>query len=198
MDKTLPILILLICGALAQEVEETKRVRMQACIQLAHKKLDKDEPVLNEILETTVFDQEKTMNKVVADMLIKCYNEITLEQAAEVLSAGEALELAESSENLVEYDREQFKSGDEIRLTPEQLRVYEEISRELKGSQDQENVEQESVQPEVVTPLKAVEELGWYYIMFVILGFSLFFFLASKALNRQPPIPKSKLKKKAK
>ena len=126
-------------------------------------------------------------------MLIKCYNEITLDQAAEVLDAGETLELAESNENLVEYDREQFKSGDEIRLTPEQMRVYEELSRELEGSQSEESVE-----PEAVTPLMAVEGLGWYYILLVVLGFSLFFFLASKALNRQPPIPKSKLKKKAK
>ena len=200
MDRTLPILVLLslfVCGAFAQDLEENKKIRMQACIQLAHKKLDKDEPVLTQILETTKFDQEQTMNKVVADMLIKCYNEISLETAEQVLNAGEKLELEETSENLVEYDREQFSTGDEIRLTPEQQRVYEEISRELKGSTPEQEAEAEA-ETEVSSPLKVVEGLGWYYILIVASIFSLFFYLAPKALNRQVPIPKSKLKKKTK
>jgi hypothetical protein len=90
----------------AEDNEDQKRTKMTACLDLARIRLDRDEKDIDEMVKSTTVDHGRLVNKIVAEMLLNCYKQIELSEAAELVELGTGAEITDARMALLDYNQD--------------------------------------------------------------------------------------------
>ena len=133
--------------------------------------------------------EKQVGERLSSDMLIKCYNTISVDQAFQVLeTASEDSGLTDELDQLVSVDYESYKESG-YTMTPEILQFYQDIK---KMKEDAEVAYSEA--PAAAPPLP---QLGVWYILIVVLLFAgLMFWLVNKVLAKPDKVLRKDKKSK--
>jgi len=112
--------------------ENIKREKMLACLNLVKAKYNKDEDQIREILTATTITPEKMVNKIIADMMLTCFNKI---------QDKESKDLSQFSQNPLEIDHTQYL--DLLEFSVEKYAQLDDVQVELtrKQAELQQNIE---------------------------------------------------------
>lgn len=154
-----------------------KPEKFNACLQLLKLKMSSDQEQLKALIAAGATEKQ-VGERVSSDMLIKCYNTISVEQAFQVLeTASEDSGLNDELAQLVSVNYESYIDSGYV-MTPEILQFYQDIK---KMKEDAEIAYSEA--PAAAPPLP---QLGVWYILIVVLLFAgLMFWLVNKVMS--PP-----------
>lgn len=163
--------------------QKNKPEKMQACYNIIEYKLYRDEEFLNDF-----FSQFKEPNYVInhytADMLLKCYTTITLEQAEEVLIQDDNLYLAPYLEDLVKVDMVFYTKGT-LEDNSDHQALYEEIQNLVSAQEGQEDNGQNNQNEQ--SPI-GIETLVFVGIVFLC---TILAYLASGKTENKPEVQKN-------
>ncbi|OMJ69118.1 hypothetical protein SteCoe_33239 [Stentor coeruleus] len=132
------IISLILYSTLASSIkfpQEFKPEKMQACYNIIEYKLYKDQEFLNNFF-SQFQDPDFAINYYTADMLLKCYTAITIQEAEEVLIQGENIYLAPYLEDLVKVDIE-FYAGGMLDVNSDHQALYQEIQNIINSQEGQ-------------------------------------------------------------
>ena len=113
------------------------RARMIACLATARSVLVLNEAGVAAVLEKSVHDKEETRQKIVAEIVNKCYKKID-HKVAEELLAKDVVEIErEDLADVVALDAEKFsKSGSSVEWTTEEQTLIDSIKFEMNRTDD--------------------------------------------------------------
>ncbi|CAG9333943.1 unnamed protein product [Blepharisma stoltei] len=114
-------------ATIAQSIKvEYDKGKIKACLGLLRVKLEEAEDELEDILATTLQDEEMVINKIVADMMTNCLTNIT-EETTKFIMNNETITLNPNYNFLVAFNKQQFFEGKDPELTPLQLQIFEQL-----------------------------------------------------------------------
>lgn len=120
------ILLLLISYTYSQQFNTHK---IRACIELVGYKLDEEEDNIENIMDSTLFDSQATMTKIMCDLFLCCWNSISDEEANYVIDRP--MELRQDLVDRLTYDQKQFSIGDLKDITEDEIRLLDEMFVEI-------------------------------------------------------------------
>lgn len=126
---------------LAQDYEDVsiRKQKLGSCLYLIKKKLEVDKENINYLIEGLPQEIELiARDKIIADILIRCVNKITKDEA---IKFWDKLELLPEHEYLFEFDKNQFGVNREIKLSKEQIALFEEVKLTYKEISDYQEKE---------------------------------------------------------
>lgn len=98
--------------------------------------MTEQDEIIHDIISTLPKElEERAINKVVGDMLVNCMDRITSQSAFELMQLGEYAELRPEHHQLLEWDRNQFKTGKEIQFNQRHMEIFEEVMQAQKVAQ---------------------------------------------------------------
>ena len=176
------ILTLAILASSQESHLGNKPEKFNACLHLLKLKMSLDQEQLKALIAAGATEKQ-VGERVSSDMLIKCYNTISVDQAIPVLeTASEDSVLTDELDQLVSVDYESYKESG-YTMTPEILQFYQDI-KQMK--EDAEIAYSEA--PPTAPPLP---QLGVWYILIVVLLFvGLMFWLVNKVLAKPEKVPR--------
>lgn len=183
----------LIVLATAQDFDELdKRTKMLGCVEATRLKLAEDEQLIDQILETSIYDHGKVIDKIAADMLLNCYQNIDLVTAKEILK-DQSFVLTDGLRAILNFDGSSFRSEDDIELSKEQGDLIAQIDNVFKEVEKKDQQEAEPVKYGSFSNFDSFKLGSWY--LFVVFG--LFFglvLLGAKSLLGEKHKDKKKVK----
>ncbi|OMJ80644.1 hypothetical protein SteCoe_19080 [Stentor coeruleus] len=127
------IILFATLGSSIKFPKENKPEKMQACYNIIGYKLNRDQDFLTDFFKQ--FNEPNFfINYYTADMLLKCYTTITLEEAKEVLMQEEKIYLEEYLEDLVRINITIYTIG-KLDVNSDHEALYDEI-KNLLSSQE--------------------------------------------------------------
>ena len=113
------------------------RARMIACLATARSVLVLNEAGVAAVLEASVHDKEATQQKIVAEIVNKCYKKIDHKVAEELLSKDVVDLEREDLADVVALDAEKFStSGSSVEWTAEEQTLIDSIKYEMNRTDD--------------------------------------------------------------
>ncbi|OMJ78192.1 hypothetical protein SteCoe_22038 [Stentor coeruleus] len=189
------VLVLILYSVLITALEfpqENKSEKINACIALAKQKL-----LVNPEALDLFFNKFKTPKLVkdyyTADMVLKCYKEISLETAENLLSQANNIIITEILENLINIDTSSYKEGI-FKSNQDHISLRQEINdiKNLEKLKKLESKEKSDLNKNTPPLFNASP----YYIISVILISIIFIYYAIHHVLLKPIPQKHKSKKK--
>jgi hypothetical protein len=171
MDKIFLIATLFSYVFSEDTAQVEKKIKIRACIELARLKIEQDEQILEEVIETSKFDVNETVDKIVSDILLNCFHGIDIESAQQALDRGDNLELTSRYAGLLTYDKEQFKS-ESLEFTSDQVETYKEIILQMNEMASKNG----SKSGRTLLEIEVVYAIG------LVVGFLIFFYFAIRSV----------------
>ncbi|CAG9327224.1 unnamed protein product [Blepharisma stoltei] len=191
------ILLSLLTLGLAQDSDAlARRTKLGTCLFLVRSKLSHDQDEFEPFFQS--FPQEISdlvMNKAVADMLSQCIEDISEEEARELMMKFHNSEDLPVT-NHIKFDKEEFKAKGDFQLTPEQVKLFDEIKEaqeKIKAAEGDYGQEEDLNPNREPLPLA---HFGWSYILIIFGVFGAFFYFAIKLVLAADAPKKSKKNKK--
>lgn len=163
-----------------QNEKSFRQQKLGACLALVRFNLhDLDAEIASLSSFIPIQNQERAQNKIAADMMMSCMEKISSKSAIELLAMGENTMFLPDHKYLLEWNKNQFNDDSIIIFTPEQIRLFEEIT----AFQDQAQIYEEDQHIEsndlmIDYNLVPFANIGKGYILIVIFTFAVFFYLA--------------------
>lgn len=188
------VLALILYSVLINALEfpqENKPEKINACIALAKQKL-----LLNQETLDTFFNKFRNPKLVkdyyTADMVIKCYQTISLETAEILLNQGKDLTITETLQDLIQIDTSTYKEG-MFKSNPDHISLRQEINeiRNLEKFQSKEKTD-------LLKNTPPLFNANPYYIIAVIIISGIFIYYTTRRVLSNPKSQKPKNKNKNK
>jgi hypothetical protein len=183
------------------ELEELdKRTKMLGCVEITRLKMAEDEAEIDQILATTIFDQSKVIDKIAAEMLLSCYNNIDLSVATDVMRTSD-FTLTDELRAIVTFEKTTFTTNGELEMTNEEIDLISTIGKEFEKAESQQTQNEARNSQDEEGKYKSFSnfesfKLGFWFLPVVFgLFFGLILLCARSLLKKQE---KTKKKSKAK
>ncbi|CAG9316079.1 unnamed protein product [Blepharisma stoltei] len=136
----LRFLIVLPMIFLAESLEEMQKTKVSACLYLVHIRINSDAESFRAIFDGLENeDLERASNKVIGEMVLNCVENIDKDTVEEIQTNFRELAYKSDYDKLLSYDKNDLL-GD-IHLTPEQIEIMEEATKQSEESYYQEHPE---------------------------------------------------------
>lgn len=203
------LLCLVMLAAADVELEEAdKRTKMKVCVELTRFKMRQDKEVIDQILETTIFDHKKVIDKIAAEVLLNCYNKIDLNVANELVSSSE-IPMTEELMNILTFETKSFEDEKHVLLTKQQKKLIKDIEKDFEAPKPTKaNAGKTSSKPADGNEKAQAKDKfanrdmfsfgSWYVPVVLVAAFGLIWLAAKKVLNRSKKVEKQIKAKKTK
>lgn len=178
-----------------------KRTKIRACVEATRYKMKQEQAFIGGILATTIFDPKKINDKIAAEILLNCFRNIELRDAAKMV-ASPNFEVTEEINRILTYETKTFDTERQLFLTKEQKELIAEIEKDFETSSPRspKDGELKAKPRETFSKLPTVETFtfGSWFVPAFFIGFICLVGLAARSLLKasQKDDKKSKKPKK--